>query len=269
MEEQEPEKKSFVDGKLVVVLVVLVILLGVALIVVPIAMYPNVIVYDDRATPANEFTVSDFVELEPGTYEVWTTTSLFGIFGLDQPIVHVNDTAGDPVEVDDIFAGDDRRIDGRSCQHFATFEIEDKGDYEITVIAGMLAMDITGSTDVYVLEERPSAYGIIQWSGILLLLAGIVLLLVVAFLRWSQGADERERQRRERAAQMPPQHPPPGYPPYPPQGQPPPQYPQYPPQQYPPQQPPPPPPGYQPYPPPPPQGDQGPPRQPPRTPPPY
>ncbi len=275
MGDQEPERKGFVDGRLVVVLIVLVILLGIALIIVPMVVYPDVIVHEDRATPTNGYITNDWVELEPGTYEVWTTTSFFGFFGLDQPIVYVNDTAGSPIDVDDIFSGDDRRIDGRSCQHFATFEIKERGDYNVTIIAGLLAMDLTGTTDIYVLEERPAAYGAMQWSGLLLILAGVVIMVAVAFIRWSKGADERERQRRERAAQMPPPYPPQGYPPYPPQGRPPPQYQQYPPPQYPPPQPPPPQPGYQPYPPPPspppppPPGARPPPPRPPMAPPPY
>ena len=280
MEDEEPEKKGFIDGKMVVVLIVLIIILGVALIFVPMVVYPDVIVYEDRATPTNMYTTNDMVELDAGTYEVWTTTSFFGWFGLDQPIVYVNDTAGDPVDVKSHFNGDDRRIGGSSCQHFATFDIEEKGYYNVTIIAGLLAMDITGTTDVYVLEARPTAYGAMQWSGIFLIGAGIVILAAVAFIRYSRGADERERQRREKAAHMPPPYPPQGYPPYPPQGQPPPQYQQYPPPQYPPPQPPPPPSGYQQYPPPqypppqppqaqPPPGGQPPPRPPPRAPPPY
>jgi hypothetical protein len=267
MEEIDPESKGFIDGRPVILLMVLIVVIGAVLIILPMLVYPDVMVMEDRATPSNGYTTVDEVELEPGTYEVWTTTSFFGIFGLDQPVVYVNDSSGGAIDVDNILNGDDRSIDGENCQHFATFEIETQGYYNVTVIAGLLAMDLTGTTDVYVLEARPPAYAGMRWSGILLVLVGVVLLAAVAVLRWSKGSEERERARREKAAQMPPPFPPYGYPPYPPQGPPPPQYPPYPPPQ-PPQSPPPPPPGYRPYPPPPRQAPPQPPR-PPNAPPPY
>lgn len=262
MEEQDDERKGFIEGRLILVVLVLFIVIGIVLAFAALALYPDVIVHEDRVNATSEFTSSDRIELEPETYEVWTSTSFWGIFNLDEPEVYVNSTTGEPIDVAYVNNGDDRNIKGNNCQHFATFVIEDSGEYDIIIIAGVLSMDFTGSTEVYILEERPAAYGIMIWTGILLVIAGLLGLIALAFIRYSAGEAERAKKKREQAPPMP--YPPQGYPP---QGYQ--QYPQQPYQQQPYQQPPyqqppyqqppygyypppqqQPPPGYPPYPPP-------------------
>ncbi len=75
MEEQGKEKKGFIEGKLIIVVLVLLIVIGISLTFAAMALYPDVIVHEDRVNATSEFTSTDRIELEPETYEVWTSTS--------------------------------------------------------------------------------------------------------------------------------------------------------------------------------------------------
>ena len=180
-----PEKKGLTEGNRIILILVMLVLLGVGLIATPMIMYPDNIQYEDTVDSTNNFTTQGTVTLEPGTYEVWTTTSWFGWFDLDTPLVYVNETDGTKLAVDYISSGDHRDIKGEECQHFATFEVESKRTYNLTIVASMMSMDLAGRTEVYVLEERPAAYAAMQWSGILLVVLGILAVISVLFMTWS------------------------------------------------------------------------------------
>lgn len=246
------------------------IAVGIALYALPIFMYPDNVVHDDTLSDANSHTTDATLDLHKGTYEVFMTTSLWSWFYLDQPLVSVNGSGSQTVHVDYVMGGSERSIEGDDCRHFATFEIEQRGEYDVSITAGVMDLGIPGTERVYVVEERPTLYAPLQWSGILVILLGIVGLSIILFLMAMSATDEK-RAAGQRAQVPPPAYPPPGYAPYPPQQQPPP-YPY--PQQQPPPYPPPqghppmyPPPQGQPPPYPPPQG-QPPPYQPPPQPPP-
>lgn len=251
MEEEETEADKRKKGRMRLVAVMLVLtVIGVALYFAPIFLYPDNVVHSDTLGETNDHSTQAQLTLEKGTYEVWMTTSLWSWLYLDQPIVHVNTTVGGGVDVDYIFAGDDRTIEGDDCRHFASFVVRERTTCNITVIAGMMDIGMPGTERVYVVEERPSAYAPMQWMGIIVMIGGIMGLVIILLLISFTSSEER---KRERLGQTPPpgMYPHPGHPPYPPPQQPP--YGQYPPPQYPPPYPPPqqrppayPPPGHQP-----------------------
>jgi len=215
----------------------LLIVLGIGLYATPIFLYPNNVVYEDSLSDFNAHTTNTQITLEEGTYEVWMTTSLWTWFNLDQPLVYVNSTTEGPIHIDTVLRGDDRTIEGDECRHFATFTIKEKATYNVTVIAGLMALGIPGTENVYVVEERPAAYAPMQWAGIIMVMVGVVGIILLMILAAFISSEER---KKERIRQSPPPgaYPPPGYMPYPPQQQPPP-YSQYPPPQQPPPYPPP------------------------------
>jgi hypothetical protein len=234
------------------------IVVGIALYALPIFLYPDNFVHDATLSDANSHTTDATLDLQEGTYEVFMTTSLWSIFYLDQPLVSVNGSGNRTVHVDYVMGGSERSIEGDDCRHFATFEIGQRGEYDVSITAGVMELGIPGTERVYVVEERPSMYAPLQWSGILVILLGIVGLSIILVLMAMTATDEK-RTAGPRAPVPPPAYPPPGYAPYPQQ-----QPPAY---QYPQQQPPPyPPPQGQPPMYPPPQG-QPPPYQPPPQPP--
>ena len=234
MTEAEEKKKSKV--RLIAVMTLLVVL-GIALYVTPLFLYPDNVVYDDSLREVNAHTTNAQLTIEEGTYEVWMTRSLWSWFNLDMPIVHVNGTTGQPLPIDYEINGDTRNIEGDECRHFATFTVREKTTYNITVTAGLLSLGIPGTERVYVVEERPAAYSPMQWAGGLIILAGIVGVVVLMVIIAMVSSEERKKERM-RQSPPPSTYPPPGYVPYPPQQQPPP-YNQYPPPQQPPPYPPP------------------------------
>ncbi len=265
MDEEADEGEARRKGRMKLVgVMALLIVLGIALYVTPIFLYPDNIVYDDTLGTSNNHTTRTQLTLEEGTYEVWMTTSLWSWLYLDQPLVYVNSSTGGELNIDYEFDGDDRTIEGDDCRHFATFKVRDASSYNITIIAGVMDVGFPGTEQVYVVEERPSAYAPLQWMGIIVILVGVMGVALFLILI-AMTSSEEKRKERQRQAPPPGTYPPPGYPPYPPPVQQPPPYGQYPP----PQQPPPyPPPGQQP-PPYPPQGHQPPPGQYRQGPPPY
>jgi flagellar basal body-associated protein FliL len=253
-DEETPEdttKKNRI--KLVVIMVVLT-LLGAVIYSIPIFVYPDNIVHDDSLSEFNSHTTNAQLTLEEGRYEVWLSTSILSWFNLDMPLVHVNDTTGQPLNVDYTTSGDDRNIEGTECRHFATFRIREEGTYNVTIIAPLMSMGIPGTEEVFVVEERPTAYSALQSTGILLMVVGMIGVVLLLILMSITSTEEKRAQIRK--AQPPGTYPPPAYAPY--QQQPPPGYPQYPSQ-------PPPPQGYPQYP----NQPQPPPGQAPRRPPPY
>jgi flagellar basal body-associated protein FliL len=255
-EATEAEQKRKSRMRLIAVMMLLIVL-GIALYATPIFLYPDNVIYEGTLSEANGHTTNAQLTIEKGTYEVWMTTSLWSWFYLDMPLVHVNSTTDGPIHIDTVLRGDDRTIQGDECRHFTTFIIDEKATYNVTVIAGLMALGIPGTERVYIVEERPAAYAPMQWAGILMILVGILGIILLMLMAALVSSEER---KKERIRQSPPPgtYPPPGYAPYPPQQAPPP-YSQYPPPQ---QQPPYPPPGQQqpPYPPP---GQQQPPYPPP------
>jgi hypothetical protein len=234
-EDQEAVRRRRTRIRLIVVMVVLV-LVGVALWAMPVFTYPDNIVHSDTLNEGNDHTTEAQVTLDEGTYEVWMTTSIWSWMYLDTPVVHVNDSYGGRVYVDDIYGGDDRTIEGDDCQHFATFEIEEAGTYNVSVTAGFMDdMGMPGTERVYIVEERPSAYASMQWSGITVIAVGLLGATIVIIL---MALETSERKKREKPpAQPQARYPPPAYPNYPPQQQP--YHGQYPPPQAPPPYPPP------------------------------
>jgi flagellar basal body-associated protein FliL len=243
MDDEVTEEASKKGGNMrwVAVTAILVVL-GIAIYVSPILMYPDNIVHDDTLGTSNDHSTQAQLTLEEGTYEVWMTTSFWSFFLLDQPIVYVNDSLGKELNVDYRLNGDERSINGDDCRQFASFRVREKGTYNVTVIAGVMDLGIPGTEQVYVVEERPPAYAPLQWTGILVILVGATGLILLLILM-AMASSEEKKKERQRQGPPPGTYPPPGYPPYPPPMQPPPPYSQYPP----PQQPPPyPPPGQQP-----------------------
>jgi len=240
---------------MVMAIMLMVVVLGAVLYVVPIFIYPDNVVHDASLTDANSHTTNKQLDIDAGTYEVWISTSFWSWFNLDTPEVYVNDSnSGRSVDVDYLYDDDRRSFDGEECRRFARFDIDGDTVINISITAGVISLGIPGSERVYVVEERPAAYAPMQWSGILLIITGISILIIYLALLAMKSSEEKKRQAdRERPPQYPPQYPPP----YPPQ------YPPYQPQGYPQQQPPP----YNQYPPPPqgqyppPQGGQPPPGQ--------
>ena len=140
--EAEEKKKSKV--RLIAVMTLLVVL-GIALYVTPLFLYPDNVVYDDSLREVNAHTTNAQLTIEEGTYEVWMTRSLWSWFNLDMPIVHVNGTTGQPLPIDYEINGDTRNIEGDECRHFATFTVREKTTYNITVTAGQLSLGIPGT----------------------------------------------------------------------------------------------------------------------------
>ncbi len=271
MTEEESEEDLRRKGRIKLVLVMLVlVILGIALYVTPIFLYPDNIVHSDTLGELNDHTTEVQLTLDEGTYEVWMTTSLWSWLYLDQPIVYVNASDGPPVDVDYVFDGNDRSIEGDDCRHFATFRLDEETTCNISVTAGIMDVGIPGTERVHIMEERPPAYAPLQWMGILVIIVGIMGIIIIGVL---VALTDSDKKRKERHAQAPPPgaYPPPGYAPYPPQQQPPYNYyppPQQPPPYPPPQQQPPPYPPPQQHPPPYPPPSQGPPPGQPRRPPP-
>ena len=216
MEEEKlaAEEKRKKRTKLVAVMVVLIVL-GIALYAVPIFLYPDNIILDDSLTGSNSHTTEQVLTIDKGTYEVWMTTSLWSWFMLDQPIVFVNQTDGQPIDVDYLLGGDTRNIEGEDCRHFATFDISEKTDYNISITAGVMALGVPGTERVFVVEERPSSYAVIQWSGILAILVGIMGVIVLLVLIAVTHSEENHWKKKFTQPQPPPPGQQPMYPPPP------------------------------------------------------
>jgi len=217
----------------VIAIMLLVIVVGAVLYVLPMLMYPDNVVHDASLTDANSHSTKEQLDIAAGTYEVWMSTSFWSWFNLDTPEVYVNESAsGQPVVVDYLYDDDRRSFEGEECRRFAKFDLERDTAVNISITAGVISLGIPGSERVFVVEERPTAYAPMQWSGILTIIAGISILIIYLALLSMKSSEEKKRQ----AQPQPPQYPPAYPPPYPPQ------YPTYPPQQ---------PPPYNQYPPPP------------------
>jgi flagellar basal body-associated protein FliL len=248
----EQGKKGKVKVKLLTIMLVLIVL-GVVIYVTPIFLYPDNVVHRGSLNEANSHTNNAQISLEKGTYEVWMSMSFLSWLNLDQATVTVIDPSNSSIDVDHRFGGDTRNIDDTEVRHFATFIIDEKATYNITVTATDLDLGFGGGLTVMVVEERPAAYSPLQWTGILLMVIGIIGIVIVLILYVIADEDDMKKKIRQNAPPpgayppvyppaQPQQPPPPGYAPPPPQQPPPPGYAPYPPQQ-------PPPPGYAPYPP--------------------
>jgi hypothetical protein len=239
--EEGPKEATGSGRKRLVVVIVLLIVLGIAMWVTPVLVYPDNVVHSDSLNLNNGHTSTASIDLEPGTYEVWMSTNFFTWFDLDRPGVYINASDGTPVRVTSDNSRDERSIDGNECEISHRFTIDERGTYVVTITAGLMYMDSPFSPQVYVMEERPVAYAPLQWGGGLLVIAALFVLTVIFIMDQYKKSETKRRQRQQQMPPMAP-YPPPGYAPYPPYQQPPP-YGQYPP----PQQPPPyPPPGGQP-----------------------
>jgi hypothetical protein len=232
--------------------IVLLVVGGIVLLLLPGIIMPQNIITKETLSDANDHRLEETLKLKPGEYEVWMTEGFFSLFNLDLTLVYVNQTQVGPVHVDNIFSDKDRKFEGHDCRQFAKFEIDEEDEYHVTVIAVWGNLGIPETNRVYVAEARPSVYGMILWTGGILLTLGVVLGVIVAFQKLI--ADSKKDYPGQPPGGPPPpgqyQHPypPPGqypppaqYPGYPPPHQPPggPSYPGYPPpqqQQYPPPQ---------------------------------
>jgi hypothetical protein len=225
-------------------------IVGGILIALPMITMPQEIVHQDVLNESNDHSSDARLELDSGDYEVWMTRTFWSFFNLDQPAVYVNSTEGARVPVSEVYDDKERKFDGNDCQQFAKFHISEKGTYDVAVDANFLTSTIPWGNSMYVAKERAPAYAILQWTGVIVLVLGLVILGSIAAKGVIKGIDKGLKDSRQQQPY------PPAYPPqYPPQQPPPPGYPQHPPQQYPPQPPPPgyaPPPGSQGYRPPPP-----------------
>jgi hypothetical protein len=259
-EEESPEEQSKLGRNKLIVLMAVLFIVGLGLYLTPIFVYPDVVVHEAALTESNSHTTHAQLDLDKGNYEVWMSRSLWSFFNLDQPLVSVNDSTGQSLHVDYRLGGDDRNIDGIEARHFATFRINERATYNVSVTAALMSLGIPGSEQVFIVEERPALYAPMQWTGILMMVVGIIgFLIIMVMIAFTSSEERKERMRK---APPPGTYPPPQYPQYQQPQQPPAGYGQYPPQQ-PPYQPPPP--SYPQYPPP----QQPPPGQAPRRPPPY
>jgi hypothetical protein len=214
---------------------VLLIIVGIVLIVLPMLTMPQEIVHRDNLNEANNHSTQARLVLEPGDYEVWMTETFWSWFNLDQPLVFVNTSTGVPIHVNSIVEGDTRKFDGNDCKLFATFEIETRDTYDVTIEGSFLTASFPWGNSLYVAEARAPAYAALQWSGALLLILGLVVLSVIGLQRLLKGIDKGLKDRPPQYQQPYPPAYPPHYPPqHPSQQQPPPGYPQHPPPQHPP-----------------------------------
>jgi hypothetical protein len=230
---------------------------GVLLIILPAVLMPQEIIHHATLAESNDHQTVATVVIEPGKYEVWMSENFWSFFNLDYPFIAVNRTSGGSVHVYTVIDGKDRKFEGTKCRQFARFTIDDKDEYDISVHAGVVSLALPVVNEVYVVEARPAAYGIMQWSGAILLIVGLSVISWIYLRKVFSQVDKGLKDSQPRPAtpyyppppgyqgypqyqqpgyqQYPGYGPPPGYPPPPPQ-QPPPQQP--PPQQSPPQRPP-------------------------------
>jgi len=184
------------------------------MILLPSQLWPTEVIHRETLTEANDHSVQAEVELTDGDYEVWMTLTFWSLLAVDHPDVEVRSTTGDSVHVTMVFDGSERDIEDSSCRLFARFKIVDEGPYNVSVDSDPLNIGLTGSSTVFLTEERPSAYAGMQWAGAILIfvaiLGGVIILLM----------DYLEKEKARRAAQPPmTQYPSAGYPAYPPSQQ--------------------------------------------------
>jgi len=195
-------------------LIVVLIIAGVAMIFLPSHLWPTEVLHRDTLTEANDHSIQTELEFPEGDYEVWMTLTFWSLLAVNHPDVEVQSATGETVHVTLMFEGTERDIEDTSCRLFARFKIVDPGTYNVSIDSDPLNIGLTGSSTVFVTEERPSAYAASQWTGAILILVAILGGIVILL------QDYLAKERARRAAQpAPTQYPPPVYPTYPPSQQ--------------------------------------------------
>ena len=186
---------------------------GIGLIILPYVSIPTNVVMHDTLGPSNDHATVQDVWLEPGDYEIWMTETFWSNFAIDYPVVNVNHSSGEPVHIYMHGDGPDRTIEGDRCRQFALFTIDDKGYYTVVVVAGFMVLGFPGTHEVYLIEERPTLFGALLWTGRLVMLVGISLLTLELITRlWEskdKGLEEGLTVPRAPMVLYPPQYPPP------------------------------------------------------------
>jgi hypothetical protein len=165
-------------------------LAGFGIVVLPYVSIPTNVIMHDTLDPSNDHISTKEIWLEPGDYEIWMTENFWSNFNIDYPIVNVNHSGGEPVHVYMHMEGAGRTIEDNRCRHFASFTIEDKGYYTVNVAAGLMVIGFPGSHEVYVTEERPALFGTLLWTGGLLMLVGISVVVLELLRRVWESKDK-------------------------------------------------------------------------------